>query len=232
MYFPSKLSKIPSNANSNDLFLVHLNVRSLSKNKHKLEELFNDCTRFPDLIAISETKLNPNSTTRINIPNYHFHRQDSHTLAREVEIYIKESINYKIRQDLALKLHDCEDLWIEITTKQSCKSLIYAVIYRHPHRSSKSFQKKLCDILLSLESKKNFYIVCGDVNINLLNINLPRIKEYVDLLCCVGCSQLVDIPTRFSYDIKCKPSLLDHIYININKTYKLNVDLRKTCDPN
>ena len=37
---PSKLSKISSNASSNDLFLVHLNVRSLSQNIDKLEELF------------------------------------------------------------------------------------------------------------------------------------------------------------------------------------------------
>ena len=36
-------------------------------------------------------------------------------------------------------------------------------------------------------------------------------------MCCVGCSQLVDIPTRFSNDNKCKPSLLDHTYTNINK---------------
>ena len=71
--------------------------------------------------------------------------------------------------------------------------------------------------MLSLETERKPYIVCGDVNINLLNKNLPRIKEYVDSLCCVGCSQLVDIPTRFSNDNKRKPSLLDHIYTNINK---------------
>ena len=55
--------------------------QSLPKNKDKVEEFFNGMSRIPDAIAISETKLNANSVTNVNIPNYTFLRKDSSTNA-------------------------------------------------------------------------------------------------------------------------------------------------------
>ena len=68
-YFSSsRLSKTTANLQRNDFFLVHFNTRSLSKNLDKNEEFLNDMTRFPDAIAISETKLNSNCSSNNNIP--------------------------------------------------------------------------------------------------------------------------------------------------------------------
>ena len=87
-YFsPSKLIKIASDLHKNDFFLLHFNVRSLPKNKDKVEEFFNGMSRIPDAIAISETKLNANSVTNVNIPNYTFLRKDSPTNAGGVGLY-------------------------------------------------------------------------------------------------------------------------------------------------
>jgi len=68
-------------AGKTDLFFLHFNLRSLSKNKEKVEEFLENFDRLPNVIAISETKLNSNSISNVNIPNYTFLRNDSSTCA-------------------------------------------------------------------------------------------------------------------------------------------------------
>ena len=56
-----KLEKIAKNLNANDFTVMHCNVRLLTKNLNKLEDLINTISHLPDLIGISETKLSDNS---------------------------------------------------------------------------------------------------------------------------------------------------------------------------
>ena len=118
-YFsPCKLSKLSSTLTKNDFFIQHFNVRSLPKNQEKIEEFFDGMTRLPHVIAISETKLNSNSVSNLNLPNYTFLRKDSPTYAGGVGFYIKGIMQYRIRNDLTLNIQHCEDLWIELETKK------------------------------------------------------------------------------------------------------------------
>ena len=55
------------------------------------------------------------------------------------------------------------------------------------------------------------------MNVNFSNKKSKIIREYTNSLNSVGCLSLIDIPTRFSDTGACKPSILDHIYSNINK---------------
>ena len=86
--------------------------------------------RIPDVVAISETKLNSNTISNKNNSNYKFLHNDSAACAGGVRLYIKETIKFRLRNDLLLHLQDCEDLWLEIESKES--NFILAVIYRHP----------------------------------------------------------------------------------------------------
>ena len=87
-----------------------------------------------------------------------------------------------------------------------------------PTKNIQAFQNKLCDTLLSLENEKILYIVCGDMNVNFCDKKSKIIREYTNSLNSIGCLSLIDIPTRFSDTVACKPSILDHIYTNINKS--------------
>ena len=168
-------------------------------------------------MAITETKLNDNSTSNISTPNYCFLRNDSPSNDGGVGIYIKESFKFRIRKELSLNISNCEDLCIEIETNQPNKSLVCAVVYRHPNKNILAFQNKLCDTLLSLENEKMSYIVCGDMNVNFSDKKSKLIRKYTNFLNSVGCLSLIDIPTTFSGTGACKPFTLDHIYTNINK---------------
>ena len=119
----SRLSKTTANLQRNDFLLVHLNTRSFSKNLDKIEEFLNDMTRFPDAIAISETKLNSNSSSNNNIPHYNFLHNDSPTNAGGVAFYIKDTSQFPLRDDLSLNLPNCEYIWIQIKCKMS--NIIY-----------------------------------------------------------------------------------------------------------
>ena len=76
-------------------FLQHFSVRSLSTNKDKIDEFLHDFERLPDVVAVSETKLNENSTSNVSIGNYCFLHNDSPSHAGGVGIYIKESFKFR-----------------------------------------------------------------------------------------------------------------------------------------
>ena len=166
-YFPpSKLSEISTSLNQQDFFAVHFNARSLSKNKDKIEDFFIGMKRIPDVVAISETKLNASSVSNKNFDNYKFFHNDSVTCANGVGRCVRETLKFRLRDDLLLHLQDCKDLWLEIESKET--NFIIAVIYRHPKQKLSLFNDKLCETLSLLENNKVNYIVCGDTNINLL----------------------------------------------------------------
>ena len=169
--------------------------------------------RMPDVVAISETKLNASSVSNINFDYYKFFHNDSVTCAGGVGLYVRETLKFQLPDDLLLHLQNCEDLWLEIESKET--NFILGVIYRHPKQKLSLFNDKLCDTLSLLESNKVNYIVCGDTNINLLAKYNPKIKNYVNDLKSIGSKLLIDIPTRFP--VNCRSSLLDHIYTNITK---------------
>ena len=212
----SSLSQLGSKHDKNNFFVLHLNTRSLTKNHDKIEELLNELNFFPEIISISETKLNPQKTININICNYDFIHNDSPTNAGGVGLYVKNGLKYSMRNDLNLHLSYCEDIWIEV--KSTKQSLILSTIYRHPNSDVANFQDKLCDILLKLENNKTSCVINGDFNINLLNTKNNKVKNYTNMLTSVGCNSLINSPTRYSSN--CTPSLLDHIYTNISNLRK------------
>ena len=86
--------------NSNDLTLLHLNTRSLRKNIHQVEEIISLMPNSPDIIAITETKLNSKShLSLIQLPNYQFLHKNSLTSAGSVAIYLKSNLNFSNQLD-------------------------------------------------------------------------------------------------------------------------------------
>ena len=160
-YFtPTQLSNLTRKNNKSDFFMLHLNTSSLPKNHDKIEELLNEFETGPEIISISETKLNSRCTSNFDIFGYDFLHNDSPTKAGGVGLYINKSLKYKLRNDLNLLLPNCEDLWIEIKSKK--RNIILSTIYRHPNLDVISFQNKLCETLTKLEGDKLHYIINGD----------------------------------------------------------------------
>ena len=64
------------------LSVFHANMRSLPKNIDNLRELFNGCAKLPDIIAITESKVNSKTDKKLlKIEGYKPFKDDSKTSA-------------------------------------------------------------------------------------------------------------------------------------------------------
>ena len=177
----------------------------------------------PEIIAISETKLNSSNRHLVDIKNCNFTHSDSLTNTSGVGIYIRKDLSYCINYNVSVDNNACESLFIEILNKspnnkhQPRKNIIVGVIYRHPRQSYSAFQDKLCNIIHELNRSNSSFFLVGDYNIDLSKINSDvKVKNYLGDLYSAGCYSLINVTTRISPTCT---STLDHIYTNsINKT--------------
>ena len=71
-------------------------------------------------------------------------------------------------------------VWIEINLQK--KPCIIGVIYQHPGYDISAFTENICEILHNISDKKLPFIICRDININLMQQNtIPQVRNYVKL---------------------------------------------------
>ena len=89
---------------SDNFFLLHINIKNLNKNFEKFEEWLVELDKLPDITAISETKLN------FCLNGYNFIQNNSSTKAGQVRMFIKKSINYTVTDKCNLNCFGCEEM--------------------------------------------------------------------------------------------------------------------------
>ena len=96
-----------------------------------------------------------------------------------------------------------EALFVDITSTNFEKHIIIGNIYKPPKDNNKNaniqaFSSELIQIVQSLDKNKTV-ILCGDFNINLLQINSrPAFSDYLDLLQTHNFIPTITFPTRFT----------------------------------
>ena len=77
-----------------------------------------------------------------------------------VSVYVKKSLSYKIRSQLALTGNEFESLVIEFDKNMfgSKKNIIVGIFYRAPTSSLKIFNKKLETTLDTIQREKKYYV--------------------------------------------------------------------------
>ena len=81
--------------------------------------------KLPDIIAISETKLQTKFNLCLN--GYNFIQNNSSTKAGGVGMFIKNHINYTVTDEYNLNYFGCEEMWIKINMNHSTK--VFSVLY-------------------------------------------------------------------------------------------------------
>ena len=200
-----------------DLTIFQGNVRSLNANIDSVSDIFDNCQKLPDILAITETKLKK-GVDAPKIDDYDFKRTDTSTDFGGVGIYLSNKLDYSVRSDLNLGAHHCEDIWVDIEMKQSGKNagikhFVIGVIYRHPGHKYDSFCTKLCNTLNILNVSKTDYVIVGDINVDILKFNLATdVTDYVNNLYSVDCNVCINMPTRVTdHSATC----IDRIYCNL-----------------
>ena len=86
-------------SNQKGFSIFHCNIRSLEKNKSLLHDILCPVKTTPDIIAISESKINENTSANLNIPGYAFVNINSKTQAGGVGLYLSNDLEFSRRSD-------------------------------------------------------------------------------------------------------------------------------------
>lgn len=174
-----------------------------------------------DVLALSECWLTENS----NIPNLpgfnHFHTQSGVGKAGGVMLYYKSHL--KISQIFIPELSDNYKEAEFLLVKFTQVNFIMLLTYRHPNCDIKKFIDALDKIMAShcFSSFLTSYVVCGDININLLSTN-SHAKEYKNILKGYNFKSLINTPTlskQFSQ------SVIDHVWVKNTKLDKTTANI-------
>ena len=189
--------------------MAFLNIVSLPKNIDEIR--YSMSNKHIDLIAFNKSRLDSSiNYNMVHINNYDIIRKDRSRNGSGVCIYLRNSINYKIRHDLIPPELEC--VCIEIMKPHS-EPFLVTTVYRPPNAPSEFFDN-LEKLIKAIDDENKEMYILGDLNYDMLktdnDLNAPtkKIKSLYELY---QVSQLIDQATRITMTTT---SLIDHIVTN------------------
>ena len=212
-YFePHELTPLLKSKESLSFF--HLNISSLPFHFEEFSTLLSTYKLPVDLLGITESRLRINKLPLkpIQLPGYNFESTPTESTKGGTAIYIKKTLNYKLRKDLIIyKPNQLESTFIEVI--QIKKTFIAGCIYRHPSVEISDFNKYYLSNLiekLSLENKK--IVLLGDFNVDLLNYDSNHdVSDFLDTMHSNLLLPHITSPTRITAK---SSTLIDNIFSN------------------
>ena len=98
-----------------------------------------------------------------------------------------------------------EDMWFNVND-----SYIVAVIYRHPNNNIEPFIQLLENNIEKIINNNKIDVICGDLNLDLIQTNNPKIQCYLDVLMGNDFLPCITIPTRITDH---SATIIDHINV-------------------
>ena len=203
------------NIRSSAFSLFHMNIRSVTKNLSKLDSLLSDIDHEFSIVALSETWLKSDNYLLYGINNYNSeHSYRSTKGGGGVALYVKNDIEYFLRDDLSTNDKNIECLFIEIDKSFIGKNqdVIVGVLYRPPDTDIATFNEYLQSILHKTRAEKKQLYLLGDFNINLLNAETHNhTHEFMDLMYSYSLLPNITKPTRVTQK---SATIIDNIFSN------------------
>ena len=187
--------------------MAFLNIVSLPKKIDEINLTLSD--KLLDLIAFNEARLNLRITDGMNhIGGYDLIRKDRSRTGGGVCIYLPNSINYQIRDDIIPP--DLEAVSVEIN-KPHTRPFVVITVYRPPNASTDFFTHFEQLIKTIDDEDKEFYFL-GDLNCNLLkSISDQPTTKLKSLFVMYQLSQLIIEASRVTMN---SATLIDHFITN------------------
>ena len=209
--------------------ILHVNARSSSRGLSKLRELLRKPSiHFPDIICVSD--IGNHDFELLGYMRYKFAHQHDKVKGKGVAIYVNfRSIFYaQGRDDLALHIDECDDLWLE-TNYWFFPSFVIGVIYRNPRTKKdkiEDFRDRLQTTISKIKHENKLFYILGDINLNMLK-QTNQMFEYCQMLAHEDCNLLI---TRVTREVEGEePGILDHIYTNSTQE-RVTSSVIKTLD--
>lgn len=210
--------KMTKSTESVSFSALHINTRSILKNYDKLSNFLDSSIHEFSIVGITETWLKPDSPLNlINMQNYKFIEKFRPIKpGGGVGIYIKNNIQYIMREDLSTTEEFIETIFIEIPVEKS-KNKIIGVTYRPPASDNDKFIKTLENIFKTIQNENKAAYILGDFNIDLLKQNNFYTQDFFNLLKTFGFYPFISKPTRIT---EFTATVIDNIFSNASVSTK------------
>lgn len=199
-----------TNCNS-QLSLFHLNIRSFPANLSSLDLYLSSLNNDFDIVALSETWLNAYNRDLFTLPGCVAESRIREDRAGGgVSLLLRDTLKYKMRDDLSEVNESIESLSVEITSLD--KRIIIVVVYRPPGTDLEAFIGSITGVLNTIKREHKLAYIVGDFNLDLLKYNnhLPT-SEFYDLMFSYSFLPVITKPTRVTDS---SATLIDNIFIN------------------
>ncbi|XP_065673886.1 uncharacterized protein LOC136090837 [Hydra vulgaris] len=220
--------KIINDINSEKIRILHINIRSLSKNNENFRHFLEETKNIFNIICVTETwcstyELEKNS-------NFHLKNFELVSLERQtnkrgggVLIYVKENFAYKVRIDLSVSDEDKEIATIELIINKG-KNILISSCYRPPDGACENFSSYLQrNIVHAGNNERNKNFIIRDFNMDCFIYNDDKkVRSFYDEIVLAGGVPLINHPTRVT---KNSATLIDNIFTTdiINKSIQKGI---------
>uniref|UniRef100_A0A0A9YPH7 Putative RNA-directed DNA polymerase from transposon BS n=2 Tax=Lygus hesperus TaxID=30085 RepID=A0A0A9YPH7_LYGHE len=202
-----------------NLFILHMNIRSLSRNLDEVLGWLESERTKPDFLIFTET-FHDSSTKVTNIPGYiSFQSENPRNRNDGVVIYANDTITCK-----SINLTMTGATGLSVYFQLGLETFAVTGVYRTPSRVQTEiglFISQLESGLGAITADHSF--VLGDMNLDLLS-NHDSIDSYNDTLLALGYIGLINEPTRVQGTTK---TAIDHIFAR-SKSLKLSPAIIKS----
>ena len=200
------------NADSNDLIVTHLNIRSLSNKLVGLSNLLQDTSS--DVCLLNETWLNDRNKALCQFDDYELESVErSCRKGGGVGILISKTLNYKRLPELEIKSSCLESCVIKLKPSRG-KSVIIASWYRPPNSNCNEFKSIFNRFLNKICGEKKNYIIGMDHNFDFLKFGKhDGTQNLLELILDHGLLPTITLPTRIT---KSSATLIDNIFVSKN----------------
>lgn len=155
-----------------DLVILHQNIRSFSKNYDEFSVFISNLNSSVDVLIFTETWFSNDITHDIDgFIGYHITRDDSR--GGGVSIYVRSSLASRINSNASITTEylECCSIQLKSSKSPNCPALYIVGIYRPPNGSVALFNDCLTELLLENSRGKKRMIICGDINLDILQPN-------------------------------------------------------------
>ena len=194
--------------------IFHSNVNGLETKLDTLHTFLTESHSAMDAIAITETSEHHTQSfiTNVELDGYKLFSTPSNSAKGGAALYINNSYKAFERIDLNVQNNDFESIWSEIRNDKN-KNIVIGCIYRHPRKNLESFFDYMDSLLAKLAKENKEVYICGDFNINLINMDSNNgATNFYNLFASSGFLPLILHPSRVVDNQN--PSLIDNIFTN------------------
>ena len=213
-YTEDQLIQFSSTLDTKIFSIFHLNIRSLNKNIENLQNLVSVLKGHFKIIVLTETWCGDTATKNsiYQIPNYTvIHKTRKEKQGGGLCIFIRNDLNFKLRNDLDKFDSDIETLSIEIENRNS-KNIVLSGIYRPPRSNINSFKDHLKTVMSKNSLTNKHVFITGDFNINSLDYSSnEHVKDFFDASFQNYFVPLINRPTTVT---RKSATCIDHILTN------------------